>query len=385
MGAAGSQSGISFNEEVTWGEMNPGQFTGMNFTSDDLEYKPDYQSSKNVRPDRQVANVVKVDAECTGGMETEFQANNLDGLLPGMFWAADWKQPLAGDDVSFANEIAPGQGGVLTFAAGAVSVANFSIGQVFEVKGSALNDGFHNVKILGTDAIIVEEPLVDESSVTVTFAGDQIRNGISQTSYSFERANYDVSQYFLYSGMMGNTFEMAFESGSPVIAKLNFVGKNEALAQAPYSSPAPTALSTSSIINSGDSIGAILIDGVAVPDCLIQKMDFKLDQKTEGRKGVSVVGACSVAGKTIEVTGNIVMYFSDNTYYDKFNNSEFFGIQIEMADTTGNVYIIQLPSCIFDTGKANVTGKDDDVLFESTFKATMGLGGFTIQITRALV
>ena len=88
--AKGSQSSISFVKEVTWGITPASQFTGVNFTTDDMEYAIENQSSDTVRPDRQTVDVVQVGAECTGGFETELQALNIDNLLPAFFMVADW-------------------------------------------------------------------------------------------------------------------------------------------------------------------------------------------------------------------------------------------------------------------------------------------------------
>ena len=55
MGAQGSQSSIEIRKEVAWGELDAGQFTGKNFTAEDMAFAIENQTSNNIRPDRQTA------------------------------------------------------------------------------------------------------------------------------------------------------------------------------------------------------------------------------------------------------------------------------------------------------------------------------------------
>ncbi len=387
MGAQGSQSGIAFKEETVWGENPLGELTGVNFTSEDMAFAIENQVSNNIRPDRQTADLVQVGAECSGGFETELQANNLDDLFPGFFWddtpLGIWSQPPAGESVTFTIEAGAGDGGTMTVADSSV----FTVGQVFAVLGSVSNDGIQVVKaIVDATTIQVYAALVTESSVAVTFDGEYIRNGVTKRSFTVERANYDISQFFTYTGMTPNTMEMAIESGSPITCNLAFVGEEEELAQVSPNTPVPTALPTSPIMNAVSSIGRIAIDGAALESCLLQKVDFTIDNQVEGKTGVGVLGFCDADAKSLSVTGSISMYFNDATYYEKYLASAAFSLTLEVIDTEGNAYVISLPECKFDSATANVSGKDDDVMVEGTFVAIVDPNeGFTIQMTRFIV
>jgi len=306
MGAQGAQSGISFIKEVTWGTTPTAQFAGVNFISEDMGMALEKNVSGTIRPDRQTAALVLVGAETDGGFETEFQATNLDTLLPGFFMVDDWTTHV-------------------------------------------------------------------------------IQNGVDQSSYSIERSHNDIGQFFLYAGMTPNTMELSFESGEPVLCKLSFVGKDEALAQATHSSSAATTPVTTPIMNSVTSVGSIEIGGVGVASCLIQKVDFKIDNQVEGKTGVGTLGFCFAREKSLLVTGNLSLYFNDETYYDYKLDNTAFSLEIPLTDTDGNVYTFLLAQCEFDDMKANVGGKDDDVMVEGSFTAYMGSGGFTIKCTRSLI
>ena len=97
------------------------------------------------------------------------------------------------------------------------------------------------------------------------------------------------------------------------------------------------------------------------------------------------MGNCGVAGKSIELTGSITLYFEDHAQYLKYKASTFFSLDVTLYDEFGNMYVIAFDAVFFDSLSANVTGKDDDVLLEGTWTAKMGPNGFTMQVTRVIV
>ena len=388
MGAQGSQSGINIREESAWGELNPGQFTGMNFTSEDMAFKIENKVSENVRPDRQTSDLVQVGADVDGGVETEFQAVNIDPLFPGCLWANSWIAPgTIANPVGFTVETGGGVGGIITFhASDTINIVKGQHIQIASATADPANVGnFLVIGVSGKD-VQVNSPLVTETGISdVVLKGSRIVNGVFKHSFSIERALNDVSQFFLYKGMVPNTLEMTLESGEPVKANISFVGKDETLAQTQWGTVDPTTLSILPIINAVSSVGQVAIDGSAIASCLMQKCSFMLDNKVEGKKGVGVLGNCNADGKSIELKGSITLYFNDHTYYQKYLNSTAFGLSFILFDTLGNTYGINFPKCKFDEATANVTGKDDDILLEGSFVAIVSTEGFTMAVSQALV
>ncbi len=378
MGAQGSQALLSFRGEVDWGKLDPGEFTGVNFTSEDMTLAIENQVSNNIRPDRQTADLVQVGAECSGGFETEFQADNIDGLLPGFLWDVDWLPgPTSETGATITAEGTPGTGGTMTVADEAI----YLVGMTLRISAPSLNEGIHTIKEVAVGLVTFHDPMVDESADLV-FTGESIINGVTKHSFSIERVNTDIQQYFLYLGMVPNTLTMTIESGSPITANLGFVGKNETLSQS-ESGASYTDAPLTPIMNAISSVGQVGIDGAPLAACLLQKIDFTLDNQATGKTGIGVLGFCDVDGKSISLTGSIAMYFNDQTYYEKYLNSESFSVQFDLEDPLGNAYSIQLPECKFDSATANVTGKDDDVMVEGTFVAIVDpVYGFTIKITK---
>lgn len=370
-----------------WGVNPTGQLTGANFTEEDLEYAIENQTSDNIRPDRQTAELTQVAAECSGGFTTEFQSGNIDDLIPGFFMDNDdgWKSAIADDSLDFTVETGSGVGGTVVFAS--VNTSTLVVGQPFFVAGSSSNNGWFTVKsITNATTIIVHQPCVTEASVACTIGGEWVHNGVFRQSFTIERANYDISQFFTYVGMVPNTLEFTIESGSPVIAATAFVGKNETLKQASPNTPVPTTLSTTPIINAVSSVGDITVDDSALESCLLQSVSLLVDNQVEGKTGIGVLGFCNANAKSLMVTGSIVMYFNNETYYKKYLDSTSFGLNIPFMDALGNHYLLRVPKCKFDTATANVTGKDDDVLVEGSYVAIIEPDSqYTVSIAKVTV
>lgn len=386
----GSQTGISIRKELIWGELDAGQLTGVNFTDEDMKFAIENKKSKTVRPDRQTVDLVQVGASTEGGLNSEFQADNLDKLLDGFFWDV-WRNTnlTAGAtgsnlDFQFIVETGSGVGGLIVFGS-SVSLTAIKAGDSIFVADAveAGNNGFHYVKGIDGQEVNVDSPLVNEvSQALTTVSGSNLYNGVTKHSYSMERANYDIDQFFLYLGMSGSKIDFSVEIGEPVMVAMSFIGKDETLTQASLGTGSPTELSQKPSINAASNVAEVIIDGVAVAECLLQSIEFSLDNKVEGKKAVGTLGFCGASGKSIDLTGKVVLYFKDNTYYDKYKNSDAFSIRLRFEDnaTPKSTYIVSLYNVKFDSATANVTGKDDDVLFESSFVGTIGPEGKTIGI-----
>jgi hypothetical protein len=395
MGAQGSQSGLAIREEAIWGVLDAGQFTGTNFVSEDMKFDIENKASNNIRPDRQTVDLVQVGAETNGGFETEMQATNLDLVLPGFLWAEDWTFVNGSDNTGItAGATASNLDFTITASTKRLTFGS-SITHAIEAGAFISLAGFTNTgnngvflvsAVDGQNITLVGTTFVDETAQsTATCKGGFLKNGIYRHSYSIERSNNDIAQFFLYLGMVGNTMEVTLESGEPAMVNLQFVGKDEQLAQTQWGTTDPTAPPTSAIMNAVSSVGQILVDGTVVGACLLQKVGFTIDNQVEGKTGVGTLGFCDAAGKSLSLTGELALYFNDETHYTKYKNSTAFSLAIQLADTAGNVYGFMLPECKYDEATANVTGKDDDVLMEAKFVGIMDPTDlYTVCVSRIL-
>lgn len=395
MGAQGSQAGISIIKESVWGTKPVGQFKGVNFVSEDMLFEIENKVPNTIRPDRQTLELIQVGAETAGGFETEFQAENVDDLLVASLYDSNWHF-LNGSDNTGLTAGATGSNldfeinaGTKILTLGSAITHAIVVDQLITLAGwsEAGNNGTHLVTaVSGNDITLETTTLVNETvQATATIKGDYIRNGVIGSSFSIQRSLNDISQFSLFTGMTPNTVFFSLESGEPVMCNFSFVGKSKTLTQTTNSSPAESSPSTNKIINAVSDIGSIAIDGVSLSGCLLQSYEVTVDNKVEGKTGVGVLGFCNAREKSLLVNGKISLYFEDETYADKYLNSESFSIQTVFVDADGNTYTLRIPNCKFNSLEDNVSGKDDDVILDGEYTASIGTAGYTIQITRALV
>lgn len=386
--AQGSQTSLAFMLETVWGTTPAGQFKGVSFSAEDFNFVSESKASNNVRPDRQTADIKRTGGGAEGGFESDLQITNLDYIFPGLLWSdTDWLNAgTVSGTTSFAVETGAGVGGKITFPA--ATVDELEVGHFFLIENAldSANNGVFKVKDITGQVVQVFDPLVTEAATAgVTLSGETIRNGVKQYSYSVEESFLDIGKYFLGTGMVPDTFEMTIESEDIITAKCSFIGKDWEPKDVITSSPAATDLSTLPVLVAGSSVGGVYIDETLLESCEVQKFDFSFANKAEGRKSISVLGNCGVAGKSIELTGSITLYFENHIQYNRYKASEFFSLDVTLYDEFGNMYIIAFDAVFFDSLSANVTGKDDDVLLEGTWTAKMGPNGFTLQVTRVIV
>lgn len=388
MSAEGSQAAINIREEQVPGQLDPGQFTGINFVSETLEDKREHKRSGNVRPDRQTSKVRPINSGVEGGISCEFQAENLDTVLPGSIWADNWvASGTISNPVNFTTETGAGVGGIITFnVADTIDILEGQFISVNSPTANAANVGFFLVKNVDGQNVQVYSPLFTEIGIAdVTLNSSRIVNGVTRHYYSIERALEDVSEFFLFLGNVPNALELMVEAEKEVEINQTFIGiKEEEPKNTQWGTTDPTPLSENDFMIAGIDVGDVLVDGEILSDCLVQKISFTFDNKLEGRKSVNFFGNCDVKGNPIELGGQVVLYFPNSDYYLKYKNSTSFGLAFVLQDSDGNKYGFHLLSNVFDAAKVNITDREEDVLFESDFMSQIGSAGYMISITRAL-
>jgi len=269
------------------------------------------------------------------------------------------------------------------------SAVNFDIAedQWIEVAGAATgNNGYHLVTDVTGQVLTVEDVTTTETldeSDAATIKSSRLRNGTTENSYWIERYHSDVTQYFSFAGMVVNTMNMTFAANSVCTGSFGFIGKAAALAQATTGTGSNAAAGTTSYMNAVANVANIRVDDTAMTTCLIQEISFSLTNNVRGLSSIGTLGFCDIGVGELAITGNLNMYFLDDTYYDKYIASTAFSLDWKVEDGAGNAYLFRLPNCKFATDPINVTGKNSDVMENASFQAIMdGTNSYTIQICR---
>lgn len=356
---------LYYVEESAWGTTPASALQEFRSTGDSLSYNIDNITSNEIRDDRQVTDLIQTGANPGGGVDWELSYENCDDLFEGALWQA-WETAVDYDlsDVTVANS-----GNTYTSAAGDFVTAGIVAGQWIKVSGftDAANNGLVLVTTVATLVLTVStvfSTLADEASGdSVTFAGQMLRNGTTEISYSLERKHDDLTEFFSWTGMEVNTMSLTASANSIVTGNFNFIGKDSVLAQATIGTGAATAATTADVINTVSNIGTIYEGSTfAAVAAAIQEISFTVSNNARGIPAIGTLGFADMGVGEIAVTGNLNIYFADDTFYDKYVAGTESALTFRATDNDGNIYVFTFHRMKFSTDNVPNPGKNQDVM-----------------------
>lgn len=281
-----------------------GTSTDLRFTGESLAFAINSETSKEIRSDRQVADLIQTGAEASGDIQFELSYGTFDELFAGALGSA-W------------------QG--------------------------------------------AESPV--------------LRNGTTLGFWSIEQGFTDINQFILYKDMAPNSLSLEFAVEAIATGSIGFMGTTATRSGASMV-PAAAQQNTNEVMNTVAGFADLMIDDNAYP-CGISKISLTTNAGLRAQKGLGMLGACSLNAGTFSVTGEIVAYFQDGTFFDKYVGNQPVSLSWNMSDSAGNTYQFRLPRVKFSDAKVNAGGLDQDVELTLPFQATLDpSSGCTIQITR---
>jgi hypothetical protein len=203
-------------------------------------------------------------------------------------------------------------------------------------------------------------------------------------SYSFRRkitVPNGSDAYFYYRGCQISSAEFSFQTSSILTDTLGVVGFTEEPTATAVAGETETAIPAYSIMNAVTSVTTLDITGLPA-GTEVESIDVSIDNNVTPAKAIGTLGAVDLAQFTMDVTGNINVYFEDNTIFQNFQNSQSFSISIVLTDTAGNTIEIDLPKCKFESLQSPVPGKDEFFFSSGTYRALRdSSSGYTVQLT----
>lgn len=393
--AEGSRVAIRLIEELEWGVTPDAQFSDLNWSEESLNIKREKERKKTILQTREKPGLVAKTQSADGDIKTILQAGNVSSLLEGAFGAA-WIDVVGGTgggsitagasgsnlEITFATESVAGDGGTITFGSGiTIDILKDQVIFIHNAPDSANNGAFIVKDVVG-QVVQVNSPLADAVyEDTAVVAGDRLRNGDTLKSYSIERAHLDINVFFLYAGMVVETLEFGFAPEEELNADFTFMGKGGITSTSTSSNPAASTAVDNPDFVTGKNVQGVYIDYDALANCKVEEMSIKIDNGAEGRKSVAVFGPCAVRIKPIDVTGSIVLFFEDLSYYNQYINDDYFQLTYIIADSLGNIFAFTLARVEFSDATTNTSDAEDQVPEEYEFSASPN-GVFTVQICK---
>lgn len=385
--ADSSRAQLYYLAEPTWGATPAAALTQMRFTAESLGFQIQNTTSREVRADRQVADLIQTGAEASGSVEVELSYGAHDALLAAALFSA-WGAPVA---VSVADDIAASSTGeAFTSTATDFAAAGIVAGQWVRVAGFAAsggaNDGYYRVTSVAANALGVSPaPSLDEmaAGLTVDIVGTLLRNGVTEASFTLEKQFTDIGQMIAFTGMVPGSLGLDIRTGAVITGSIAFTGKAATIGAASVGTGAPVAASANSVMNAVGHVGEVRENGVKLPDAALRELSVRLDNGLRGIQAVGSLGNVDVGAGRCTVTGRVSVYFADGGLYAKYLAGTPTSLSFRVTDAAGNGYVVTLPLVKLTRGTIVAGGNDQDVLADFDLQALGDpVTGCSLQIDR---
>lgn len=360
---------------VTPGAGNP---RNLRVTGETLDFAISKEQSKEINATRTISSVVPVTANASGGIQGEISYQEWDVLM-----AATLQSTFSTWGVNGVSSVLTSVTGtsttVLTSGTATSGVNDWSTlqkGQWFKLLSpTSANDN----KILRVSTITaptttvitldVSTPIVVTGAIASTgIAAGRLSHGTTQTSFTIERNNVDITQFLAYVGMTPSKMDVNVSSGALSSISFDFMGKSATRGAVTAMPGTPTASYTYDIHSGVAGATCQLWEGgLPITGTFVKSLSLSFDNSLRSQEAVCTLGAVSIGAGTIQVSGSMSVYFADGALFDKFKANTNSSIIFSSVDGAGNGYIFTIPVANISSWKTNASGKDQDMMIDLQF------------------
>lgn len=349
----------------------------LRFVGESFDFALTKETSKEIRPDRQLTGAVTVDAKSSGDLNIHMQYAEYDPLLEALLLSSFAPFGTMGVSTSFA---AAYTANTITATAAPTGTSDFTTlapGQWFRVTHPTNpNDGkvFRvSLTVPATTTVLT----LDASTVAVVSAGgagaalqtSRLSNGVLERSFTVEKSFNDVSQFFAYRGQYVSKMMLKFASGALLDGSFSFMGRDAIRANATTLPGSPIASQTYQIQNAVTGVGQIWEGGAPLTSTYIKSLDLSFDNNLRGQNAIGNLGPVGIGVGDFAATGTFQAYFANGALFDKFRNDIYSALCISCQDSFGNGYVITHPRIMLMSCKVVASGKNGDVMADFAFTA----------------
>ncbi len=346
-------------------------FTEGRMTSEGLRQDTATTASQEIRSDRQVSEILRTSISALGDVAFELSYGTYDPIFKSALYSA-----------AFSSAVVVGPAATISFDPADNSVndsgsgfGSIVVGQWVRMSGAnkAANNGVGKVLTQAAGKLTLSGiTLVTEAagaSVTVKM-GEQIVNGTTETSFTFEKEFTDLAQVFAnFLGQIPGSLELRVASGAIITGSFSLLGQKE-LSPSPRGSSASTltAASTTGVSNAIDNISAILENAVEYAST---QFAFTLSNALRERPEIKVLGAQSIGAGRVGITGTLQAYLREDVRaIDKYLAFDSTSLAFVVTDKASNIYVFEFPEVKFTSGQRAVGGTEQDVFADFQWMAS---------------
>lgn len=207
----------------------------------------------------------------------------------------------------------------------------------------------------------------------IVYFGDQIRNGVTQSSMTIERGflGQTVPIYIVNTGMSVNTLQTTINSGDKIKCAAAFMGMGGSESTVALSAT-PDAVTTGAVMAANANVGRLGENGAQLTSPNWAKnIDFTINNNLREIDSVDSQSPVAVRDGECTVTGKLSCYFGNDTLLAKFYAGTLTSINARVAKNN-QALIYQFPQVTLNGGgNPSATAKNTDVLSDFTFAASI--------------
>lgn len=377
---------ISLGRESIWGDVPATTFQAFRILSESLSESKSRNRPAEIEPNGYAAHGLTTQVQAGGDISFGLSYGTFDDFFEGLV-NGTWGTPVSIDGA--AADIQAVQS-TSKFTAGAGKFATVEVGQWIKVYGfdnnPAENNGFHRVIAKAGDGsdITVASTLVDEtpSASDAKFRGTLLRNGTDFHSYHIQK-KLAAALFLNYAGAYITGGSLTASVGDFVQGSLNLLAASETNNTSDQSTGGVTAAPTGNVMDTVAGFQNLQADDTDVAG-VVQSIDWSLTKNNaRGQYGVGSADAQGMGRGTVQVDGNMSVYFTNYDLYDEYKAETDKLVSFRVVDGDGAGYVFTLPQVTLINPAIQAGGPDTDVMANFALEASQdSVTGCTIQIDK---
>ncbi len=364
---------LRLKPEATFGTTpSTGNHYLLRVTSETLKYALQTTQSLELRSDRQITDLPVVGAGADGDIGFEFSYGEFDSLLASSLqgvWAA------SGTNGASTGTVVTTTTSLVITGAGSPFSTGVASGQWVRLANNAstANNGWWQVTSVTNATTLAFSGGLTAGTTTGTgvVQAARVTNGTSQSSFSIERQNADLTLYTLFRGMTPSRLSLNLTPGQILTGSVSFMGKDAQATVSTSGMPGTSVASaTNGVYNSVSNVFNILEGGAAMSNTYVRSLQINVDNNLRGQTGIGTLGYVGIGAGQSVITGSMELYFADATYLNKFLNNTASSLSVRVSQTsTGIGYVLTFPNIKYSDGGTPTPGANQDVTLSLPFQA----------------
>jgi len=218
-----------------------------------------------------------------------------------------------------------------------------------------------------------------EGALGDTWNTDVLQCGVDLPSYSIEEGFEDIASFTLMKGAKVGTFALDIKPDAIITGAFGFVGKSVASPTGSTAASITTPPNTKSVFNS--FTGSIKEGGAVIG--IVTGLTLALTNNLTPEFVVLQDEASGIGAGRVNISGDLTVYFPDDTLLSKYINGTETSIEFTIGDVDGNTYTFLMNKVKYTSESKNIP--EGSIVQTLGFMALADDTHTTLEITRVLV